>query len=290
MNEKLYIPEKLRDALEYRKANDCIIMAGGSDLMVSAYRASGILPEFDKKILLIRNLKELSGIKKNKDKSITLGACTTSREIESSDLVPWVLRQAAGRMGAVGLRNSATIAGNIANASPKGDLPGPLYLLDAVVNIESLDGGKRSVPIDKFIIKFRQIDLRSDEMITSVTIPISDNDMTYWFYNKIGTRAANAISKLTLCACAKVSWGKVKDFRIATTASGPVTNRSRDVENLAINLSQVEFRQNADKIASAFDGIISPRAMPEFRREATKRMIKFFIEKVSKNSFKKYYN
>ncbi len=286
---ELHIAESLRDALEFRKNNDCIIMAGGSDLMVSAYKGYGALPKFDKSVLLIRNLSELSGIRKTKQ-GVRIGACTTSHQISESDLVPWVVREAAGRMGAIALRNSATIAGNIANASPKGDLPGPLYLLDAVVNVESLDGGERNIPISDFIIKFRTIDLRSDEIITSVTIPVSDKDMTYWFYHKIGTRAANAISKLTICSCAKVSWGEVRDFRIATTASGPVTNRSKDVEKMAIGLKLDELGAKAGDISAAFDKVISPRAMPEFRREATRRMLEFFIGKVANNSYKRFYN
>ncbi len=290
MSEKLHIAQNLEDALLFRKENDCIVMAGSSDLMVSAYQGYGALPKFDKPVLLIRNLEELIGVRRNSDGTVEIGACTTSRQIVESPDTPWVLKQAAGRMGAVALRNSATIGGNIANASPKGDTPGPLYLLDAVVNVMSLDGGRRSIPIRDFIIKFRTIDLKNDEIITSVTIPVSDKDMTYWFYHKIGTRAANAISKLTLCACAKVSWGEVKDFRVAATASGPVTNRSRDVENIAIGLKLDELAAKASEISGAFDKVISPRAMPEFRREATRRMIEFFIDKVSKNSYKKFYN
>ena len=73
--------------------------------------------------------------------------------VASNKLVPWHLRQAASRMGAVGLRNSATIGGNIANASPKGDTPGPLYLLDARVKLSSVNGDREEL-VSAFIIKF----------------------------------------------------------------------------------------------------------------------------------------
>ena len=288
MNE-IYIAKDLKDALRFRADNDCIIMAGSSDLMVSSYQGYGATPKFEKPVLLIRNVPELRGIKKDEKRHlVTIGACTCSREIAYSADVPWVLRQAAGRMGAIGLRNSATIGGNIANASPKGDTPGPLYLLDALVNVHSLKGGKRSVPIKDFIIKFRCIDLQPDEIITSVSIPTFDSDETYWFYHKIGTRAANAISKLTLCSCVKFFRGKVKDFRIASTASGPITNRSRDVELPSIGLSLDEFKAKKKEISASFDKIISPHAMPEFRREATKRMIEYFIEKSTSRPYKKF--
>ena len=283
-----FIPNTLTEALEYRLNNPCIIMAGSSDLMVAHNAGTGATPVFDKDVLLIRNLSEIHGIKKEKNGDITIGACTTSREISTSALVPWVLRQASGNMGAIGLRNSATIGGNIANASPKGDAPGPLYLLNAVVNVESLNNGKRSIPINEFIIKFRTIDLHDDEIITSITIPTKDSDMTYWFYHKIGTRYANAISKLTLCSCVKFEKGIVKDFRIAATACGATTNRSRDAEKTAIGLGKDEFLQKKSDIASAFDAIISPRAMPEFRRTASKNMIEDFITKSASGYWKKF--
>lgn len=282
-----YIPNNLKDALEFRKNNQCIIMAGSSDLMVSHYAGLGATPIYDKPVLLIRNLAELNGIKKEKNGDITIGSCTTSRQIASSEFVPYVLRQAAGNMGAIGLRNSATIGGNIANASPKGDTPGPLYLLNALVNVESLSG-KRQIPINEFIIKFRTIDLHDDEIITSITIPTSDDDMSYWFYHKIGTRYANAISKLTLCSCVRFKKGIVDDFRIAATACGATTARNREVEKKAIGLTKKDFLDNKHEIAAGFDSIISPRAMPEFRHEATKRMIVDFIEKSSQNYWKKF--
>ena len=285
----VYVAKDLQDALSFRRDNDCIIMAGGSDLMVSAYRGAGVLPHFEKDILLIRNLKELNYIKKTK-KGVVIGACTVSRQIASSTIVPWVLRQAAGNMGAIGLRNSATIAGNIANASPKGDTPGPLYLLDAVVTVESLNNGKRDIPIRDFIVKFRTIDLREDEIITSITVPFTDDDMTYWFYHKIGTRRANAISKLTLSCAAKITKGVVDDFRISATACGAVTNRSDDVENICKNLTLSQLVEKKEDISSAFDKVISPRAMPEFRREACKRMIEDFILKISKRPRKKFFD
>ncbi len=279
---KCYIPATLKEALEIRAAHDVIPLAGGSDLMVSHKRTIGLVPQFEKPVMIIRNLRELKGIWTTEKGECRIGAGCTSAEIASDERCPWHLRQAASRMGAVGLRNSATIAGNIANASPKGDTPGPLYLLDARVELTSLKG-RREVPVCDFIKRFREIDLRQDELITAVFVPYSEDDFDYIFWHKVGTRKANAISKITVSQALKFAQdGKtVSDYRLSATSTGAKTNRSREVENLLIG--HEISPELTEKVIEAFDKVISPRAMPEFRREATRRMIRRFLGEAARH-------
>ena len=277
---KCYMPKTLAEALEIKSKVDVIPLAGGSDLMVSHKRTIGLVPVFEKPVMIIRNLPELKGIRINEKGECCIGACCTSNEIATSPLCPWHLRQAASRMGAVGLRNSATIAGNIANASPKGDTPGPLYLLDARVKLSSVHGEREELVSD-FIVAFRNIDLKSDELITEIIVPYSEDDFDYVFWHKVGTRKANAISKLTVSQAIKFNDdNSVKDYRLSATATGSKTNRSREVENLIIG--KLITDELIEKVVEAFDKVISPRAMPVFRREATKRMIRRFLTEANK--------
>ncbi len=270
-----YIPETLKEALEIKSKRDVIILAGGSDLMVSNKRTLGLTPKFDKPVMIIRNLPELKKIYINEKGECCIGSGCTSAQIAENTLCPWHLRQAASRMGAVALRNSATIGGNIANASPKGDTPGPLYLLDARVKLSSVSG-EREVLVSDFIVKFRTIDLRPNEMITEVIVPYSEDDFDYIFWHKVGTRKANAISKITLSQAIKFNPdGTVEDYRVSATATGAKTNRSRDVETVLIGKKITPAL--IEDVISGFDNVISPRAMPEFRREATRRMIRRFL-------------
>ena len=270
-----YIPKTLEEALDIKSRHDVIVLAGGSDLMVSNKRTLGLTPKFDKPVMIVRNLPELKNIYINDKGECCIGSGCTSAQIAESALCPWHLRQAASRMGAVALRNSATIAGNIANASPKGDTPGPLYMLDARVKLSSVFGS-REVLVSDFIVKFRTIDLKPDEMITEVIVPLSEDDFDYVFWHKVGTRKANAISKITLSQAIKFNAdGTVKDYRVAATATGAKTNRSREVESIIIGKRLTP--QLIEDVVNGFDGVISPRAMPEFRREATRRMIRRFL-------------
>ncbi|MBO4410058.1 MAG: FAD binding domain-containing protein [Spirochaetales bacterium] len=278
---KCYIPKTLKEALEIKAAHDVIPLAGGSDLMVAHKKTIGLVPEFEKPVMIIRNLSELKGISVNDKGECVIGAGCTAAEIAADERCPWHLRQAASRMGAIGLRNSATVAGNIANASPKGDTPGPLYLLDARVRIASLRG-EREEKVSDFIVKFREIDLKQDELITQIIVPLSEDDFDYIFWHKVGTRKANAISKITVSQAIRFADdGKtVADYRLSATATGAMTNRSRNVENLLIGKEICD--KTIEDVVNGFDAVISPRAMPEFRREATRRMIRRFLSEAAR--------
>lgn len=276
--EACYIPKTLEEALAIRKETGARPLAGGTDLMVQAARGTGIAPVFPYPVMVISNLKELKGICKEEDGTVVIKALCTPSEIASSPLVPYHVATAASQMGAVALRNSATIGGNIGNASPKGDLPQPLILLDADVELSSVDG-VRTVLLDDFIKGSKKTDLHDDEIITAVRIP--KVSATHLFYHKVGTRRANAISKLSLSCLALVEDGIVRDFRASTGAAGPKVRRSREAENIMIGLRLEEIPDSIGRFTDAWNAIISPHAMPEWRRAGTRRMLTYFLEKLS---------
>ncbi|MBR1919654.1 MAG: FAD binding domain-containing protein [Spirochaetales bacterium] len=279
MVNECYIPSSLEEALDIRKNTGARPLAGGSDLMVAYKRGVGITPVFPFPILLISQLYELKGISVQRDGTVVIGALSTSSEIAADERVPYLVRKAASLMGAVSLRNTATIGGNIGNSSPKGDLPQPLILLDARVVLQS-STGKREMKVDDFIIGAKKNYLRDDELIVAVKIPRPD--CTYCYYRKIGTRKANAISKLSLSALMKVEDGIIRDFRASSGAAGPKVRRSRDVENIIIGKSLKELPDLIDSVLDGWNSIISPHAMPEYRRSATRRMLGHFLEECAK--------
>lgn len=272
-----YVPETLDEALLLRKAEGAVPLAGGTDIMVQGKRGIGLSPEIGKPVMVISSLKELKGITMLPDGSVEIGALTTAAEIAESLIVPWHVRMAASGMGAVALRNIATIGGNIGNASPKGDLSQPLILLDAEVVLISFDGERR-VLLDAFIQGSKKTDLHDDEIIKSVVIP--PHDFTYSYYRKIGMRKANAISKLSLSAAAVVKDGLVVDFRASSGAAGPKVIRSREAESMIIRRPVEDIPEIVPDFLEAWDHAISPHAMPKYRRNSTARMLTRFLEAI----------
>ena len=272
-----YIPSTLGEALHLRAETGAHPLAGGSDLMVQSKRGIALAPEFPFPVMIITGLDELKGITLLDDGSVEIGALTTPAEIASSSVVPWHVREAASGMGAIALRNSATIGGNIGNASPKGDLPQPLILLDAEVVLISVHGERRML-LDDFILGSKKTALGDDEIIKSVVIP--KHDFSYLFYRKIGMRRANAISKLSLSAAAAVKDDEIIDFRAASGAAGPKVIRSREAEAILKGHMREEIPALMDTFLEAWNNAISPHAMPLYRRNTTKRMLAYFLSAI----------
>ncbi len=276
---KYFMPDTLSEALEIMDREDVIPLAGGSDLMVSGFNGTGVDPTFNKPVMIISNLKELKGITEREDGSVVIGALSTSREIHTSELVHPLVRDAASRMGAVALRNSATIGGNIGNASPKGDTPQPLILLDARVVLTSVNGS-REMLVDDFIIAAKKTKREKNELITAVIIPPAH--FTHIYFHKIGMRRSNAISKLTLSCAAEIRNGVVVDFRASSGAAGPKVARSRDAEMILIGKKVEELPLVKEEFLDAWNNVISPHAMAEYRRASTRRMLNYFIDELVK--------
>ena len=281
MVETCYIPKDLAEALRIRKETGARPIAGGTDLMVSYRRGSGVVPKFPWPVMIITQLEELKGIsEKNGELSIYAGA--TCHDLEDSELVPEQVRQAAKLMGAQSLRNLATIGGNICNASPKADLPVPLIMLDARVELRSATG-TRQMALDEFITGPKETALKEDELLIRVILEQPKIPYTYLWYRKIGTRRANAISKLSISAAVTLDEkGNIVDFRSANGASGPKVARSRRVEEMIIGLPAEQIESKLAALLEAYDAILSPQAMPQYRRGSTRKMLTHFLTEVAK--------
>lgn len=277
MVETSYIARSKEEALTIRKEVDCEILAGGTDMMVQNKRGVEITPKFKKPVLFISSLEELKGIEVFADR-IEIKALTVSSAIAACEAMPYFVKTAASLMGAISLRNSATIGGNIANASPKGDLPQPLTLLDSLIELESLSG-KRTMLVDEFIIGAKKTALRSDEIISKIIVPIPK--YTYGYYKKIGSRKANTISKLTFSALIDLDGDIIKDIRFSSGSAGPKVARSRENEEKYIGLSLSDLTdEKINEIALSHLALLSPRAMPKYRKNATARMLVHFLTEV----------
>lgn len=281
MVETCYIPRDLAEALRIRKETGARPIAGGTDLMVVHRRGTGIVPKFPWPVMIVTQLEELKGIVEQ-DGEVSIFSGATCHDIEGAEVVPYQVRKAASLMGAQSLRNLATIGGNLCNASPKGDLPVPLIMLDAQVELVSATGS-RQLSLDAFITGPKKTALADDELLLRVIIPAPKEPFTYVWYRKIGTRRANAISKLSVSAALTVDdEGTIVDFRSANGASGPKVARSRTVEQMIIGKPLSAIEGELESLLDAYDGILSPHAMPQYRRSSTRRMLAHFLTEAAK--------
>ncbi len=200
--------------------------AGGTDLMVLF--EAGKLPH--KNYLNIWNLDELRGIETT-DEVVTLGALTTYTEVQSHPVLRAefpMLCQAAAETGGLAIQNRGTLGGNIVNASPAADSPPALLAYDAELELVSVSG-VRTVAYNGFHTGYKQMVKRPDELLARIRLRRTTKNLRH-YYRKVGTRKAQAISKICIAATAQIDQGVVEDVRIAFGSVAPIPLRCLKTE------------------------------------------------------------
>ncbi len=228
-NYQLTTPSSLADALALlnREPGVWKPFAGGTDLMVLL--EAGKLPH--RNYINIWGLQELRGIEVT-DSHITLGALTTYTDVQSHPVLQSefpMLCQAASETGGLAIQNRGTIGGNIVNASPAADSPPALLAYDAEIELISTDGS-RWLPYRGFHTGYKQMLIAPNELLLRVRMPRNTRNATH-YYRKVGTRKAQAISKVCLAALAKLDDDQISDCRIALGSVAPIVVRCVQTED-----------------------------------------------------------
>jgi CO/xanthine dehydrogenase FAD-binding subunit len=250
--------------------------AGGTDLMVLL--ESGKLSH--KRFLSIRNLPELRGIEVTPEHA-TIAALTTYSEVRRHEVLARefpLLARAAAETGGIATQNRGTLGGNIANASPAADSPPALLVYDAQLELVSANGA-RWVQYDGFHSGYKRMDLRSDELIRRIRVPRM-TDGWRQHYRKLGTRRAQAISKVCLAAAARMEAGKIADVRIAFGSVAPIVFRATNTEQLlrGEKLSLSVLRAAQESLAREIAPIDDIRSTSRYRRRVAQNLLAEFIE------------
>lgn len=201
--------------------------AGGTDLMVLL--EAGKLAH--KNYVNIWNLKELRGIEVA-DAHVSIGALATYTEIQSHPILQAefpMLCQAASETGGLAIQNRGTLGGNIANASPAADSPPALLVYDAELELVSTSGSRR-VPYHGFHTAYKQMDIQPHELLARIRLPRATRDLTQ-YYRKVGTRKAQAISKVCFAAIAATDGERLAHVRIALGSVAPIPIRCVKTED-----------------------------------------------------------
>lgn len=253
----------LDDALTILRDEPRTPVAGATDVYVALNFGTHPGTRF----LDIWALDELRGITV-RDDLLVLGALATyTSMIASPHVVQWLpmMIEAARQVGGPQIQNRGTVGGNIANGSPAGDSLPVLAAADAVVVLRSLTDERR-VPLTSFYTGYRATVMRPDELIVAVEVPRVQG--TQWF-RKVGTRAAQAISKVVV---AGVRDGNT--VRVAVGSVAPTVVRLRDTERAFASGASL------DDAMTALRGEVHPiddiRSTAEYRLKVTENLVRRF--------------
>ncbi len=269
----VYSPDSLHEALRIlgEKGERVKVLAGGTDLIVQL-RAGVVEP---REILNIYGLDELRYIEIEGGR-LRIGALTTYMDIIQSGKVAKaapILVEASKTVGSPQIQSKGTIGGNICNASPAADSLPPLYVLNANVVLQSLDG-RREIPIERFYLGYKKMDMRPEELLVEVNMPVMEDDEDAVFL-KHGLRLGDAISVVNAALLVKWSDDTVKDARIALGAVAPTVVRARDAEESlrGRRLDENVMWDAAEKTLRHISPITDVRGTAEYRREIAVNLV-----------------
>jgi CO/xanthine dehydrogenase FAD-binding subunit len=260
----------LKQAFEILKNDEhALPLAGGTDLIVGM-RGGKFAPRL---LVDIKGLEELHVLKED-DSGITVGAAVTLNQIALFEPIikyAAALAEGAHSVGSYAIRNRATLAGNICNASPAADTAAPLYSLAAVINLISPDQ-KRSMPIEEFFIGPGKTALHKGELVHSVLIP-----KPYASGKGVYLKASRTGSvDLSTVGVAVQSWGD--KVRIAVGAVAPTPVRAYNVEKAINEGGEKDWAKAAKMVCEDISPITDLRCSRDYRYHIAEVLVRRGLE------------
>ena len=273
--KKYFAPRYITELKKILKKNDNVnFLSGGTDLSLVVTKERKDINS----IVYMNSIRELQYIKNN-NKYIEVGASTPLIELETyiKNYYP-DFTKILKRYGSPQIRNVATVAGNIATASPIGDCLPLLISLNAKVVLQDFRKEKVFF-LDDFFINYRKTKLKKGQFIHSIRIPLP-KDNTFRAY-KISKRFDDDISSVCAAFNLEIKKNKVQSVRIAYGGMAAIPKRATYCEKILLN-SQVtdEIINKAKKaLEKDFQPISDMRASRLYRIEVAKNLLeKFYAE------------
>lgn len=279
-NKKAILPSSLPELVEARSGYPLArIVSGGTDLSVQLNKG---MIEIETMISIsnIYDLDYISGSEKDGREFVEVGARVSLAELESYllkrhgdlDYIFWVF-------GSPQIRNSGTLVGNIANASPIADTPPYLFVMDAEV-IAVGPKGERSIPITEFYSGYKTLTLAKDEVIKAIRFGLPGPDETLKLY-KISRRQHLDISAFTAAIRLKRKGEKIEEAAVAYGGVAATVLRMQEVEEfLKGRPYRLETFEEAGRIAAdSIKPLSDVRGSSPYRSQLAENiMTKFYYE------------
>jgi carbon-monoxide dehydrogenase medium subunit len=275
------IDEALAALAEY--GDDVEFIAGGTSLILMMQQ--GLVQPA--KVVGLRTIKELHGIKRSADGGLEVGAMTTHRVLETSPeafAFAAALPQSLGVIATIRIRNQATLGGNLVHADPAQDPPPVLIALDASVEVVSAAGGARSIPMESFFTDFFETALGEEELLRSVKVPPMPAGSAL-AYKKFLPRTEDDYATVSVAVRLGVDPdGTCTDLRIGLGALATTPLRAKAVEAalLGQKLTPESIREAAALVRDEVDPLDDVRGSASYKREMARVWTGRTIAKLAK--------
>jgi len=269
-NKNFFLPDSAEGLAEILSKNPGTrLLGGGTDLALEVTQQLRSL----EKIAYVGNITELKQISEA-DGEIRIGSAVDLLELELhlGNRFPELVTL-LHRFGSRQVRGQATIGGNIANASPIGDLPPVLIALNASLELQDV-GGRRCIPVEDFFLDYRVTALASGEFIREIIIPVSDAGSNLKIY-KISKRIEDDISAVCLACQIAVADGVIQSASMAFGGMAAIPKRAAECERCLAGkpFSAATLDAAQEALSRDFQPIDDVRASATYRLQVAKNLL-----------------
>ena len=263
------------DALANGEGETVLPLAGGTNLIVDI-RARRERPD---RMVGLGAVDELRGMEFGPERIAIGGRTTVSDLLRAPEIAAAApsLIDAARLFGGLMVRNTATVAGNIASGSPAADLVPPLLALDAALTLASA-AGTRTLALDDYYLGYKRDARRPDELITRIAWPRLPQQSVNSFY-KLARRKGDAITVTGVAVTLTVADGRCTRARIALGSVAPIVLRAKQAEALLEGhvLTPALIDEAAEEAGAACSPIDDIRASADYRRHTARALTRRLV-------------
>lgn len=278
-----FVPTSLEQAVEFKSKEQAVtIVSGGTDVCVNCNKR-GLDP------VVIMSLSNLSGMS---EVSVEDGNLIVGGRAKLASLEEWAreempeLYKIMWLFGSPQIRNAGTLAGNIANGSPIADSLPWLFVMEAQIELVGTSG-KRLVNINSFYKGYKQLDMRAEEMISRIIIPLPEPQETVRLF-KVSKRKNLDISAFTAAVRITIADNKIQRASLAYGGVGPVVLRLPGTESFLSGKEPTEatFAEAGRLARNEITPISDVRGSSDFRFQLAENiLLKFYYESACEREF-----
>jgi xanthine dehydrogenase small subunit len=278
-DKSIYLPASADEAVKEKKEKSPRLAGGATDLGVVSNKGKLKLTE----MMSLNNIASMYSVEETAT-HVVVGARASLDELErkTNKIFPEFARN-LHIFASPQIKNSASLVGNLINASPIADTVPFLRVAEAEVVLKSVTG-ERTVNVNTFIKGgYKELDLRPDEIVTHVRIPKSKHD--YKLY-KISSRKDLDISTVTFAARYRLNNGVLEEFSLALGGVGATVLRMTQIESKAVGqyFNQALFKRLANEVKSSIKPLSDVRGSSDFRLVLAHNLMLKFCDEVMKEN------
>ncbi len=276
-NKSIFLPATVDEATREKKDKTPRLAGGATDLGVVSNKGKLKLTE----VMSLNNIESLYAVEEN-NTHVVIGARASLDEIERKTVKTFSeFSKNLHLFASPQIKNSASLVGNLVNASPIADTIPFLRVAEAEIVMKS-SAGERVVNVNTFIKGgYKELDMRADEIVTHIRLPKTKHEFKLY---KVSSRKDLDISTVTMAVRYTLKNNVLEEFSLALGGVGPTVLRMSQIETKAIGqyFNQALFKRLATDVKNSIKPLSDVRGSSDFRLTLCHNLMLKFCDEVMK--------